>query len=141
MVETKSKVWQFCIFITITVQLIYLKIKLSGNTELGANTLIMSLFLITAPEAGEGETAVWGETVFDRTSPNVLRHLCEDLLLCLKIEYKLLHSVTVVQNLTFLFSPSSFNNENEMLHLKIALSLTVGSSSKNTTVLKCRFSW
>lgn len=58
MVETKSKVWQFCIFITITVQLISLKIKLSGNTELSANTLIMSLFFITAPEAGEGETAV-----------------------------------------------------------------------------------
>lgn len=49
----------------------YLKIKLSCNMGLSANTVIISLFFITAPKASEGETAVWGETA----SSNVFRDL------------------------------------------------------------------
>lgn len=108
---------------------------------MSANTVIISLFFITGPEASEGETAVWGETAFNRTSSNAFRDLWEELLLCLKIEYYLLHNFTVVWNFTFPFSPSPFNNENEVLHLKTLLPFTIGSSSKDTTVLKCMFLW
>lgn len=55
-------------FNTKTIQFIYLKIKLSDDTELSANTVIISLFFITASEASEGERAVRGEAAFNRTS-------------------------------------------------------------------------
>lgn len=62
-------------FNTKTILFIYLKIKLSDDTELSANTVIISLFFITASEASEGERAVRGEAAFNRTPSNFFRHL------------------------------------------------------------------